>query len=290
MQDQADGPQAQGLYDPQHEKDACGVGFVVHLKGKKSHDIVEKGLELLVNLEHRGACGCEANTGDGAGLLLQMPDRFFRALDLGFDLPPAGEYGAGLIFLPNDPSERETLKSLIARIVGEEGQTLLGWRSVPTDDSSLGDRARAVEPVFEQLFIGQGSGARSVAGFSRATAVRAKLYVIRKRIEHEADALNLVAALALLHRQPLVEDPHLQGHADGLADRADVPRPRGSATRVGARARAPALQHEHVPVLAAGAPVPLRRAQRRDQHAARQHQLDDRARRPAEIRRSSATT
>ena len=103
MQDQADGPQAQGLYDPQHEKDACGVGFVVHLKGKKSHDIVEKGLQLLVNLEHRGACGCEANTGDGAGLLLQMPDGFFRALDLGFDLPPAGEYGAGLIFLPNDP-------------------------------------------------------------------------------------------------------------------------------------------------------------------------------------------
>ena len=82
MQDQADGPQAQGLYDPQHEKDACGVGFVVHLKGKKSHDIVAKGLELLVNLEHRGACGCEANTGDGAGLLLQMPDTFFRALDL----------------------------------------------------------------------------------------------------------------------------------------------------------------------------------------------------------------
>src|SRR6476660_7871668 len=157
MQQSGDLPHPQGLYDPQHEKDACGVGFVVHLKGKQSHDIVEKGLELLVNLEHRGACGCEANTGDGAGLLLQMPDGFFRSLDLGFNLPPAGEYGAGLIFLPNDPSERETLKSLIARIVGEEGQTLLGWRTVPTNDSSLGDRARAVEPVFEHLFIGQGS-------------------------------------------------------------------------------------------------------------------------------------
>ena len=160
MQDQADGPQAQGLYDPQHEKDACGVGFVVHLKGNKSHDIVQKGLELLVNLEHRGASGCEANTGDGAGMLLQMPDRFFRALRTRIR-PAARRRVRRRPDLPAARSvERATLKSLIARIVAEQGQTLLGWRSVPTDDSSLGDRARAVEPVFEQLFIGQGSEAR----------------------------------------------------------------------------------------------------------------------------------
>ncbi len=189
MQDQADGPQAQGLYDPQHEKDSCGVGFVVHLKGKKSHDIVEKGLQLLVNLEHRGACGCEANTGDGAGLLLQMPDTFFRALDLGFDLPPAGEYGAGLIFLPNDPSERETLKSLIARIVDEEGQTLLGWRSVPTRRFiARGPRPRrraGLRAPLHRLRVGQSEVRSPQSAFER------KLYVIRKRIEHEADALNL---------------------------------------------------------------------------------------------------
>ena len=150
-------PQAQGLYDPQHEKDACGVGFVVHLRGRKSHDIVQKGLRLLCNLEHRGASGSESNTGDGAGILIQMPDSFFRArqTELGFTLPPAGDYGAGLIFLPRDPAERAAVKALIARIVSEQGQTLLGWRSVPTDDSALGMRAREVEPVFEQLFIGK---------------------------------------------------------------------------------------------------------------------------------------
>src|SRR6188508_725052 len=150
-------PPKQGLYDPQHEKDSCGVGFVVHLKGKRSHAIVEKGLELLVNLEHRGACGCEANTGDGAGLLIQMPDVFFRSQALGFELPPVGDYGAGLIFLPNDPAERELVKALFGRIVAEEGQRLLGWRHVPTDDRALGDRARAAEPVFEQVFIGRGN-------------------------------------------------------------------------------------------------------------------------------------
>ena len=185
----SDLPEPQGLYDPQNEKDACGVGFVVHLKGVRSHAIVDKGLELLCHLEHRGASGSEANTGDGAGLLIQMPDRFFRAQALGFDLPAAGEYGAGLIFLPNDPAERETVKALIARIVGEQHEQLLGWRAVPTDDSSLGERARAAEPVFEQLFIGR--GAATAARAHDPQAFERALYVIRKRVEHEADGLAL---------------------------------------------------------------------------------------------------
>ena len=187
MPNSGDLPQAQGLYDPQHEKDACGVGFIVHLKGDRSHAIVEKGLDLLVNLEHRGACGCEANTGDGAGLLVQMPDRFFRDQALGFDLPASGDYGAGMVFLPRDPGERQRVRDLVARITAEEGQTLLGWRQVPTDDRSLGDRARAAEPLIEQLFIGKEAGRVSpdALGFER------KLYVIRKRIEREADALGL---------------------------------------------------------------------------------------------------
>ena len=99
-------PPAQGLYDPEHEHDSCGVGFLVDLKGRKSHRLVRDSLTSLENLSHRGACGCEANTGDGAGLLIQMPDVFFRSQALGFDLPPVGDYGAGLIFLPNDPAER----------------------------------------------------------------------------------------------------------------------------------------------------------------------------------------
>ena len=187
-------PQAQGLYDPQHEKDACGVGFVVHLRGRKSHDIVQKGLRLLCNLEHRGASGSESNTGDGAGILIQMPDSFFRArqAELGFTLPPAGDYGAGLIFLPRDASERAAVKDVIARIVAEQGQTLLGWRTVPTDDAALGARAREVEPAFEQIFIGKVAAALGPESGSGASAFERSLYVIQKRIEKAVDALDPV--------------------------------------------------------------------------------------------------
>src|ERR1044072_3268458 len=122
-------PGAQGLYNPEDERDACGVGFVVDIKGRKSHGIIRKALEVLINLEHRGACGCEANTGDGAGILIQTPDAFFRKM-LSFTLPPAGSYGAGLVFLPHDESDRDRIKDVIARITQEEGARLLGWRDV----------------------------------------------------------------------------------------------------------------------------------------------------------------
>jgi glutamate synthase (NADPH/NADH) large chain len=185
-------PHAQGLYDPQHEKDACGVGFVAHIKGRKSHDIVRKGLQLLCNLEHRGASGSEVNTGDGAGILIQMPDAFFRTRqdELGFALPPAGDYGAGLVFLPRDPAQRAAVKDVIARIVAEQGQDLLGWRTVPTDDSALGLRAREVEPVFEQIFIGKVESALGPESPTGASAFERALYVIRKRLEKAIDALD----------------------------------------------------------------------------------------------------
>ena len=127
-------PEAVGLYDPRDERDACGVGFVVDIKGRRSHGVVEKGLQVLINLLHRGACGCEANTGDGAGILIQTPDRFLRKVTapLGITLPPAGQYGTGLVFLPRLEAEREELRQLVERIVGEEGQRVLGWRRVPT--------------------------------------------------------------------------------------------------------------------------------------------------------------
>jgi glutamate synthase (ferredoxin) len=177
------------LYDPSTERDACGVGFVVHMKGRKSHAIVRQALEVLINLEHRGACGCEANTGDGAGILIQMPDAFLRRV-APFALPAAGSYGAGLVFLPHDDRDREVIKALIGRITAEEGQRLLGWRDVPSDNSLVGDSARATQPVFEHLFIG--SGVEVTDDDSRLRFER-KLYVIRKRVEHAVDALKIGA-------------------------------------------------------------------------------------------------
>src|SRR5215510_8019546 len=134
---------AQGLYDPRDEHDACGVGFVVHIKGSKSNSIVRQALQVLKNLQHRGACGCEVNTGDGAGILMQTPDKFLRKVAPA-PLPELGKYGVGLVFLPRDPEQRSRLEALIARIVDEEGQRLIGWRDVPTDDSPIGPSAVAV--------------------------------------------------------------------------------------------------------------------------------------------------
>ncbi len=180
---------AEGLYDPTNEHDACGVGFVVHVRGQKSHDIVRNALEVLINLEHRGACGCEANTGDGAGILIQTPDRFLRKV-APFELPPAGAYGVGLVFLPHEMRDRDVVRKLIARIIEEEGQRLLGWRDVPTDNRLVGDSARATQPVFQQLFIGATGDVSDAAGRAR---FERKLYVIRKRVEHAVDALKMKA-------------------------------------------------------------------------------------------------
>jgi glutamate synthase (ferredoxin) len=187
-------PGAQGLYDPSFERDACGVGFIVDIKGRRSHRVIEQGLELLVNLLHRGACGCEANTGDGAGILIQMPDRFLRkeAHAIGIALPAAGDYGAGLVFLPRDRAERVAVETLIQQIVEEEQLALLGWREVPTDTSPLGARAVAAAPAFAQIFVGRGKrfpfDADPAAAHQR---LERKLYVARKRIEHAVDRLSL---------------------------------------------------------------------------------------------------
>ena len=173
-------PPRQGLYDPQFEHDACGVGFLVNIKGQKSHQIVRDALQILLNLDHRGACGCEANTGDGAGILLQMPHRFFEKVAPGakFDLPPFGHYGAANVFLSPVESERAQAEKAFERIVAEEGQRLLGWRTIPTDNSSLGNSARQTEPVMRQIFIGRNPALTDPMAFER------KLYVIRKRAEN----------------------------------------------------------------------------------------------------------
>ena len=183
----------QGLYDPRFEHDSCGVGFVVHIRGERSRKLVDQALEIGINLLHRGACGCEPNTGDGAGLLMQLPDRFLRreTAAIGLALPPEGRYGVGMLFLPRPPDERRRIEELVARIVDEEGQTLLGWRDVPTDSSPLGATARQGEPVIRQVFIGRGpapgDGADAQPRFER------KLYVIRRRIENAVEGLGLSA-------------------------------------------------------------------------------------------------
>ncbi|MCA1561242.1 MAG: glutamate synthase subunit alpha, partial [Acidobacteria bacterium] len=186
-------PDAQGLYDPANEHDACGVGFVAHVKGRRSHAIVRQALQVLINLQHRGACGCETNTGDGAGILIQMPDRFFRqaAEGLEIDLPRPGGYGAGLIFLPREPDCRRRIKALFERVVVEEGQRVLGWREVPTDNRALGASAVSVQPVFQQILIGRGPALPPPGASPDGDArFERKLYVIRKRVEHAVDALS----------------------------------------------------------------------------------------------------
>ena len=172
-------PPAQGLYDPQFEHEACGVGFVVNLKGKKSHDIVRQAIQILTNLDHRGACGCEVNTGDGAGILIQTPHDFLKLVskEAKVKLPAAGQYGVGMVFLPRDKRQRAECEAAFEAIIAEEGQKVLGWRTVPTDNSSLGETAKASEPFVRQIFVGRDAKLADDLAFER------KLYVIRKRAE-----------------------------------------------------------------------------------------------------------
>lgn len=172
-------PPKQGLYDPQFERDACGIGFVVDIKGNKSHDIIRQALTILMNLTHRGGSGSESNTGDGAGILLQIPHEFLKnaCMHNGINLPSQGEYGVGMVFLPRDPSMRRLCEEKIENIINEEGQTLLGWRTVPTNDDSLGGMARSCMPFIRQVIIARNPNIKDQMAFER------KLYIIRKRAE-----------------------------------------------------------------------------------------------------------
>jgi glutamate synthase (ferredoxin) len=172
-------PPKHGLYDPQFEHDSCGVGFVVDIAGRKSNDIVRKALQVLVNLQHRGAKGCEVNTGDGAGINMQIPHEFLKGecKKLGFNLPVPGNYGVGMVLLPRDPHSARWCEEIVEAAIKRAGQKLLGWRTVPTNNSPIGDSAKAVEPVFKQVFIERSQYLRSVMDFER------KLYLIKKRIE-----------------------------------------------------------------------------------------------------------
>ena len=175
-------PRKQGLYDPAHEKDSCGVGFVAHVKGVPSHQIVLDAHQMLQNMDHRGACGCEPNTGDGSGILTGLPLSFLQKAakqDLGVNLPGEGKFGAGVVFLPQKEVERDRCIQCVEAIIKEQGQEIIGWRKVPveTDKADVGPAARAAEPCIMQLFIGAAKGLEG-DDFER------QLYVIRKRASH----------------------------------------------------------------------------------------------------------
>jgi glutamate synthase (NADPH/NADH) large chain len=171
---------AQGLYDPALEKDSCGVGFIADIKGRKSHKLAEDALAILRNLEHRGAVGADPRAGDGAGILVQIPHKFFakKAARLGFNLPKPGEYAVGALFMPRDRDWRQVIRDIYSQVVKREGMTLIGWREVPTDNSTLGESVKPTEPVHLQVFIGRGKKIKSEAEFER------RLYILRKSISH----------------------------------------------------------------------------------------------------------
>ena len=175
-----------GLYDPMIERDACGVGVVANIKGHKSHEIIEQGVQVLLSLAHRGATGADPKTGDGAGMFIQLPHDFLReeCSLLGFALPDRGEYGVGMVFLPSDVQQRQTCEAIIENTVQEEGQHLLGWRDVPVDDSEVGYLARGSQPFIRQVFVGRGSQIQDESQFER------KLYVIRKIVERAVNQLD----------------------------------------------------------------------------------------------------
>ncbi|MFA5057464.1 MAG: glutamate synthase central domain-containing protein, partial [Opitutaceae bacterium] len=183
-------PPKQGLYDPWFEHDACGVGFVVDMKGRPSHQILRQALQVLKNLDHRGASGSEPNTGDGAGVLMQMPHAFLKEVckKARIALPESGKYGSGLVFLPRNITKRRRLEERFEQIIQSEGQTVLGWRTVPADNSSLGETAKSCEPSIRQIFIGRNPALTDDMAFER------KLYIIRKRAHNEIRASTLDGA------------------------------------------------------------------------------------------------
>ena len=259
-------PAPVGLYRPEFEHDACGVSFVVDLHGRSSHDLVDKGLMSLCNLDHRGAKGAEENTGDGAGILVQIPDAFLRAVD-DFELPPvrAPTRSASPSCRPTRPSPPLPSRT-VEKICADEGLAVLGWRDVPIDPSMIGATALAAMPVFRQLFVADAAGERAGIDLDRLA------YVVRKRIEHEivdGDGESAVYFPSLSARtlvyKGMLTTPQLGEFFPDLTDER---------FESALAHRALAVLDQHVPVLAAGPPVPLRRPQRRDQHGPGQPELD----------------
>jgi glutamate synthase (ferredoxin) len=266
-------PGKQGLYDPRFEHEACGVGFVVNIKGRKSHAIIQQALQVLLNLNHRGACGCEANTGDGAGILIQPPHEFLKlvAREARVALPSAGEYGVGMVFLPQDAAQRGECEKVFEGIAAEEGQPVLGWRTIPTSNVTLGATALASEPLMRQAFLARNAKLTDDLAFER------KLYVIRKRAEHAIRYSGKVAGgdffyvSSLSYKTVVYKGMLLTEQLNPYYPDLSHPAMESALALV-----------QYLPKLEPRPPLSLRRSQWRDQHPARQHQLD--ARPPGNVR------
>ena len=258
-----------GLYDPRFEHDACGIGLICHIKGRKSHDIIRDGLKILENLTHRGACGCDETTGDGAGILMQMPHEFLRTCchELDIRLPAEDHYGCGLVFLPRVADQRQQLMNRFEAVVREEGQIFLGWRKVPVDSTALGNLARNQEPVIYQIFIGRSPAYRRHGPLRTQTVHHPQGYG-RFRPAGESGPGDLFS-----RPKPFLPDIGLQGHASGGPDDSLLsrPEPNGNGQRSGLGP--PALQHQYVSDLGPGPSFPLHMPQRRNQYPQGQCQL-----------------
>ncbi len=260
----------QGLYDPALDKDSCGVGFIADIKGRKSHQLVEDALAILCNLEHRGAVGADPRAGDGAGILVQIPHKFFakKADRLGFTLPSPGEYAIGVLFMPRDPDWRQVIRDIYAQMIKREGMTLARL-------------ARRADRQLDARRIGQADRAGAPAGVHRPRQEDQERGRVRAPALHPAQ-VDLerdlhppgAPAVRLLPGVDLLPHRRLQGHVPRRPARHLLSRPARPGLRERARARAPALLHQHLPDLVARASLPDDRPQRRDQHAARQQQLD----------------
>ena len=196
-----------GLFDPALEKDSCGVGFIADIKGRKSHKIVDDALTILVNLEHRGAVGADPRAGDGAGILVQMPHKFFamKTAELGFTLPAPGQYAVGALFLPHDAAWRQEIMDTYVAIAAQDGMKVLGWRDVPTDNSTLGESVKPTEPVNKQVFIARNPAMKSDDEFER------RLYILRKTISRTLYSKR-ERSTKLLSGVDLVPHRHIQRH------------------------------------------------------------------------------
>ena len=258
-------PKIRGLYDPQWEHDACGIGAIVNISGARDHAIVEHGKQVLLNLMHRGAAGADESTGDGAGILMQLPHEFLaeEADRLGFALPAPKRYGVAMLFLPRDAAVRRKCEELFRRAVEKEGLALLGWRDVPADNRCLGQIARSAEPIVRQAFIG-GNGLED-------EQLERRLFVVRKRTEHRVgeelgEAAEEFYVPSMSCRTIATRACSWRRSCSNIIPTWPTADPDGPG------GRPPALQHQHLPELAAGPAVPHDRPQRRDQHAAGQHQ------------------
>ncbi len=255
--------QQHGLYASANEHDACGLGFVAHIKGEKRHDIVTQALKILENIDHRGAVGADKLMGDGAGILIQIPDALYREemAKQGVALPPAGEYGVGMIFLPKEHASRLACEQEMERAIKAEGQVLLGWRDVPVNvEMPMSPTVRTKEPILRQVFIGRGNDVIVQDALER------KLYVIRKTASAAIQSLKLKHSKEYYVPSMSSRTVVYKGPAAGRPGGHLLPRPAGPALCLGHRPRAPALLHQHLPRVAARPPVPLRRPQRRDQY------------------------